>query len=82
MSLSKPVEHSQECERYSKALALSKIDTMNSDVLSGESSKLKKWIDGLLAIPFGQLRKPIITADEGLARCREYLADANKMLDK
>ena len=43
---------------------------------------MKKWIDGLLAIPFGTIRKPIVTADQGLQACRQYLGDASNMLDK
>jgi len=65
-----------------KAVALSKLDAMHSDVLSGESSKLKKWIDGLLSIPFGSIRKPLVSIDEGKAKVQKYLEKAQAALDE
>lgn len=64
-----------------KAVALTKLDAMHSDVLSGESSKLKKWIDGLLSIPFGNLRTPLVSIDEGRAKVQEYLDRARQSLN-
>merc|ERR1740129_1031485 len=65
-----------------KAVALSKLDAMHSDVLSGENSKLKKWIDGLLCIPFGNLRHPLVSLDEGKAKVQQYLEAAKLALDE
>merc|ERR1719316_1756447 len=64
-----------------KAVALGKLDAMHSDVLSGESSKLKKWIDGLLSIPFGQIRKPLVSLEAGKAQVHNYLEKAHSLLD-
>lgn len=71
-----------ELPDQAKAVALSKLDAMHSDVLSGESSKLKKWIDGLLSIPFGTIRKPLVTIDEGKAKVQEYLDQARQSLNE
>mmetsp|Transcript_118418 Transcript_118418/g.264730 ORF Transcript_118418/g.264730 Transcript_118418/m.264730 type:complete len:1030 (-) Transcript_118418:556-3645(-) len=65
-----------------KSVALSKLDAMHSDVLSGESSKLKKWIDGLLSIPFGTIRRPLCTIDEGRVKVQEYLEKARLSLNE
>lgn len=71
-----------ELPDQAKAVALSKLDAMHSDVLSGESSKLKKWIDGLLSIPFGSLKRPVVSIDEGRAKVNQYLEKARSALNE
>mmetsp|Transcript_16051 Transcript_16051/g.37861 ORF Transcript_16051/g.37861 Transcript_16051/m.37861 type:complete len:1051 (-) Transcript_16051:49-3201(-) len=71
-----------EIPDQAKAVALAKLDTMTSDVLSGEGSKLKRWIDGLLTIPFGSITKPLVSIGEGRLKVQEYLLNARKALDE
>lgn len=70
-----------ELPDHAKAVALGKLDSMNSDKLSGETSKLKKWIEGLLSIPFGNLRKPMVSIGEGKVKVQQYLEKAHSALD-
>lgn len=65
-----------------KAAALAKLDSMQADMMSGESSKLKKWIDGLLSIPFGVMRKPMVSMDAGRTKVQEYLQKARASLNQ
>jgi ATP-dependent Lon protease len=49
--------------------------------MGAEATKLKRWVDGVLNLPFGKLERPIVTLGEGNNAVRKYLARAVKMLD-
>jgi ATP-dependent Lon protease len=49
--------------------------------MGAEATKLKRWVDGVLNLPFGKLERPIVTLGEGQDAVRKYLARAVKMLD-
>eukprot|EP00397_Hematodinium_sp_SG-2012_P002634 GEMP01002642.1.p1 GENE.GEMP01002642.1~~GEMP01002642.1.p1 ORF type:complete len:1136 (+),score=263.71 GEMP01002642.1:180-3587(+) len=64
-----------------KAVALQKWDSLQNDTMSGESSKLKKWIDGLLSLPLGKITKPVVTMVEGQTSVKTYLNRATEALN-
>jgi ATP-dependent Lon protease len=49
---------------------------------SGESHKLKTWIDGFLRIPFGKTIPLPITFDDGIEKRTEFMVNARKDMDK
>jgi ATP-dependent Lon protease len=55
------------------------INRMGSD--SGESQKLRNWVDGVLRIPFGKVVPMPVTIKDGKAKCAEFLDTAQKELD-
>jgi hypothetical protein len=57
-----------------KQVALQKWDSLQSDgAISGEATKTKKWLDGLLTIPFGKYVQPPISLQKCLSEdpCKE-----------
>merc|ERR1711937_147869 len=64
-----------------KAVALQRLETLSTDLMGAEATKLKRWVDGVLNLPFGKLERPIVTLGEGQEAVRKYLARAVKMLD-
>jgi len=64
-----------------KAVALQRLETLSTDLMGAEATKLKRWVDGVLSLPFGKLERPIVTLGEGQEAVRKYLARAVKMLD-
>ena len=65
-----------------KASVIKKIDILNEiGMESGESYKLRAWVDGFLRIPFGvQVPLPVKLSD-GPKPCSEFLATTRKTLD-
>lgn len=60
-----------------------KIDTINRmGQESGESQKLRTWVDGILRVPFGKNIPLPVTIVDGKQKCSEFLANARKELDK
>merc|ERR550534_2191991 len=64
-----------------KGVALQKWDALQSDSVSGESSKLKKWIDGLLSIPLGKLERPVVSITQGQEHVKTYVDRAREALN-
>jgi ATPase family associated with various cellular activities (AAA) len=56
------------------------INRMGPD--SGESQKLRNWIDGALRIPFGKLVPMPVSVADGKTKCSEFLDTAQKDLDR
>merc|ERR1711968_101901 len=66
-----------------KALAIKKIKTLDSlDPSNSEYHKLKTWIDGLLAIPFGKYEEDVVKASDSKNKIRKYLDNAKNVLDE
>jgi len=60
-----------------------KIDTMNRmGPDSGESQKLRNWIDGILRIPFGKHVPLPVTLKDGETKCADFLKNARGKMDK
>jgi hypothetical protein len=60
-----------------------KIDTMNRmGPDSGESQKLRNWIDGVLRIPFGKHVPLPVTLKDGESKCADFLKHARGKMDK
>ena len=48
---------------------------------SGESYKLKNWIDGLLRIPFGKTVPLPVKMDDGREKCTDFMRSSKKLMD-
>jgi ATP-dependent Lon protease len=55
------------------------LSDMPSD--SGESYKLKNWIDGLLRIPFGKTVPLPVQLDDGREKCTVFMKDSKQIMD-
>jgi len=65
---------------YVKTTVLKKVAAIEDD--SGESYKLKNWIDAFLRIPFGkQVPLPVQLLD-GREKCSKFMRDSKATLDK
>merc|ERR1719420_1216509 len=63
-----------------KAIALSRLEAMVSDPGSAESAKLKRWMDGLLQVPFGVYAQPVVKLGEGQDAVRACIEKAQAKL--
>lgn len=63
-----------------KAVALQRLESLNTDLMSAEATKLKRWIDGVLSLPFGKLERPLVSLGQGNAVVRTYLDKAEAAL--
>jgi ATP-dependent Lon protease len=60
-----------------------KIDAMTRmGAESGESQKLRNWVDGVLRIPFGKQVPLPVTLKDGETRCAEFLKNARAKMDR
>ena len=60
-----------------------KIDAMNRmGPDSGESQKLRNWVDGVLRIPFGKHVPLPVTLKDGESKCADFLKNARGKMDK
>ena len=65
-----------------KRSLLEKVNIINNiDKSSGEYYKLKKWVDGIMRIPFGKYIEPRVNKHDDSAKITEYLNEAYKTLD-
>lgn len=65
-----------------KASVIKKIDIlhkMGND--SGESHKLRTWVDGFLRVPFGVHIPLPVQLDDGELKCSKFLTESQKTLD-
>jgi len=68
---------------YTKSQMLKKINSladMPSD--SGESYKLKNWIDGFFRIPFGKTTPLPVKFSDGRDKCTDFMKDARTTMNK
>jgi ATP-dependent Lon protease len=75
--LSLPISDYTKSTVIKKVMALSE---MPSD--SGESYKLKTWVDGFLRIPFGKTIPLPVKLEDGTAKCTEFITTARKNMNK
>lgn len=65
-----------------KAAIIKKIDTLKKMGFdSGESHKLRTWVDAFLRIPFGKQIPLPVTMKDGQEKCAGFLTDAQQTLD-
>lgn len=65
-----------------KASVIKKIDILNEMGMdTGESYKLRTWIDGFLRIPFGTVVPLPVKLTDGQKPCAEFLSTTRKTLD-
>ena len=75
--LKKNINKSIKKKLLDKLQILNHIDKSNS-----EYYKLKKWVDGLMKIPFGKYIEPPVKRDDDSTKISNYLKDAYDTLDK
>ena len=65
-----------------KSAALKKISTLRyMEPGSGEFYKIKNWVDTFMRIPFGNYKNLPISIDDGVDKCHDFMANAQKTLD-
>jgi len=66
-----------------KAIIIRKIDTMNRMGMdSGESQKLRVWVESILRVPFGKTVPLPVSIHDGSAPCAQFIKAARTKLDK
>lgn len=65
-----------------KRKLLSKVDVLNHiDKGNSEYYKLKRWVDGLMRVPFGKYIEPPVSRTDDSTKIAKYLTDAYDTLD-
>jgi len=65
-----------------KAAAMKKISSLRyMEPGSGEYYKIKNWVDTFMRIPFGEYKTLPISIEDGIAKCHEFMATAQKTLN-
>jgi ATP-dependent Lon protease len=65
-----------------KGAAMKKIGTLrHMEPGSGEYYKIKNWVDTFMRIPFGKTKDLPIRIEDGVEKCHEFMANAQKTLD-
>jgi ATP-dependent Lon protease len=65
---------------YVKTTVLKKIAAIEDE--SGESYKLKNWIEAFLRIPFGKHIPLPVKLDDGREKCSQFMRESRQILDK
>jgi ATP-dependent Lon protease len=65
---------------YIKTTVLKKLSAIEDD--SGESYKLKNWVDAFLRIPFGKVVPLPVKLLDGREKCSAFMRDSKAILDK
>ena len=65
---------------YVKTTVLKKISAIEEE--SGESYKLKNWIEAFLRIPFGKHIPLPVTLTDGREKCSQFMRESRQILDK
>jgi ATP-dependent Lon protease len=65
---------------YIKTTVLKKLSAIEDD--SGESYKLKNWVDAFLRIPFGRIVPLPVKLTDGREKCSAFMRDSKATLDK
>jgi ATP-dependent Lon protease len=65
---------------YIKTTVLKKLTAIEDD--SGESYKLKNWVDAFLRIPFGRIVPLPVKLSDGREKCSAFMRDSKATLDK
>jgi len=65
-----------------KGAAMKKINSLRyMEPGSGEFYKIKSWVDTFMRIPFSKYNTLPITIDDGVDKCHDFMAEAQKTLD-
>ena len=65
-----------------KGVAMKKLGTLRyMEPGSGEYYKIKTWVDTFMRIPFGKTQNLPISIEDGVDKCHEFMASAQKTLD-
>ena len=65
-----------------KSAALKKISSLRyMEPGSGEFYKIKNWVDTFMRIPFGKYNNLPISIDDGVEKCHDFMAVAQKTFD-
>jgi ATP-dependent Lon protease len=65
-----------------KSIALKKLNALKyMEPGSGEFYKIKNWVDAFMRIPFNSYRTLPVTITDGVDKCHEFMANAQKTLD-
>ncbi|NCY26585.1 MAG: hypothetical protein EBX37_17655, partial [Alphaproteobacteria bacterium] len=66
-----------------KAAAFKKVNTLRyMEPGSGEFYKIKNWVDTFMKIPFTNYQSLPISIEDGVEKCHEFMANAQKTLDE
>ena len=66
-----------------KSAAMKKINSLRyMEPGSGEFYKIKNWVDTFMRIPFTKQEGLPITIEDGVDKCHEFMANAQKTLDQ
>jgi len=66
-----------------KSAAMKKINSLRyMEPGSGEFYKIKNWVDTFMRIPFTKQEGLPITIEDGVDKCHEFMANAQKVLDQ
>ena len=66
-----------------KSAAMKKINTLRyMEPGSGEFYKNKNWVDAFMRIPFNKFEGFPISINDGVDKCHEFMANAQKTLDQ
>ena len=66
-----------------KASAMKKISSLRyMEPGSGEFYKIKNWVDTFMRIPFSEYKTLPITITDGVEKCHDFMASAQKTLDE
>ena len=65
-----------------KAAAMKKISSLRyMEPGSGEYYKIKNWVDTFMRIPFGKYETLPLSITDGVDKCHDFMAEAQKTLD-
>ena len=66
-----------------KAAAMKKISSLRyMEPGSGEYHKIKNWVDAFMRIPFSEYRSLPLSITDGVEKCHDFMANAQKTLDE
>ena len=65
-----------------KAAAMKKISSLrHMEPGSGESYKIKNWLDNFMRLPFGKVENLPVSINDGVELCHDFMEKAKKTLD-
>ena len=66
-----------------KAAAMKKVNSLRyMEPGSGEFYKIKNWVDTFMKIPFTNYQELPISIEDGVEKCHDFMANAQKTLDE
>ena len=75
--------YNSDMDLNTKAIAIKSIDKLSEmDVSTGEHSKMDKWINGLISIPFNKYVNLPINNENTIDEKRDYIIKSKSILDK